>query len=442
MRIVINMPNTLFVRPIDLNGQIPSEEKKYEWAIYDIAGSLLKYGAKTSLDIIDQTLMQNGLDQVDVVGLFPAYAALCTQVSVPGNQIRYVQQALPFAVEEQIAQDIDEMHLVLGEKSKTGDFRVVAIAHTLFSALFDGLNNQELTGSLKSIYLDSDLIDLEQNTLKIILSANESYVLENNRQAISLQSRNLIAYLDALFLAPKEGDVQEGVNVAIVLDKTSVDSNKLLLAEIEQYPHVNLTVEEIASSAFEYLCSQFFNLKKLPLNLCQGSYQISSKNKGAWTRWRAVAIIAGLGFLLQLGLFVGEGIFLNKQAEQIGQNAVAEYRKAMPGAKSISLAKLPRVIKGQLNQLKAGGVEKLDFLDLLGEAGNQFNSSPYKSSLIFNSINYSEQRGELMLEMHAKSFDQLEALKKAIVDSGLNAKISSAVQEQDYFKGRISVGGV
>tara|TARA_R110001592_G_scaffold1001_2_gene5908 strand:- start:20610 stop:21920 length:1311 start_codon:yes stop_codon:yes gene_type:complete len=436
------MPNTLFVRPIDLNGQIPSEEKKYEWAIYDIAGSLLKYGAKTSLDIIDQTLMQNGLDQVDVVGLFPAYAALCTQVSVPGNQIRYVQQALPFAVEEQIAQDIDEMHLVLGEKSKTGDFRVVAIAHTLFSALFDGLNNQELTGSLKSIYLDSDLIDLEQNTLKIILSANESYVLENNRQAISLQSRNLIAYLDALFLAPKEGDVQEGVNVAIVLDKTSVDSNKLLLAEIEQYPHVNLTVEEIASSAFEYLCSQFFNLKKLPLNLCQGSYQISSKNKGAWTRWRAVAIIAGLGFLLQLGLFVGEGIFLNKQAEQIGQNAVAEYRKAMPGAKSISLAKLPRVIKGQLNQLKAGGVEKLDFLDLLGEAGNQFNSSPYKSSLIFNSINYSEQRGELMLEMHAKSFDQLEALKKAIVDSGLNAKISSAVQEQDYFKGRISVGGV
>jgi hypothetical protein len=28
------------------------------------------------------------------------------------------------------------------------------------------------------------------------------------------------------------------------------------------------------------------------------------------------------------------------------------------------------------------------------------------------------------------------------VDAGLNAKISSAVQENDYFKGRISVGGV
>ena len=147
------------------------------------------------------------------------------------------------------------------------------------------------------------------------------------------------------------------------------------------------------------------------------------------------------GFLLQLGMFVGEGIYLNKQAAQISDNALAEYRKAVPGTKNVSVDKLPRIIKGQLNQLKTGSVDKLEFLDLLGEAGNQFNASPYKSSLTFNSINYSEQRGELMLEMHAKSFEQLEALKKAIVDSGMNAKISSAVQEKDYFKGRISIGG-
>tara|TARA_R110002049_G_scaffold79944_1_gene203431 strand:+ start:1236 stop:1616 length:381 start_codon:yes stop_codon:yes gene_type:complete len=125
----------------------------------------------------------------------------------------------------------------------------------------------------------------------------------------------------------------------------------------------------------------------------------------------------------------------------VSQNALVEYKKAVSGANNISVDKLPRIIKGQLNQLNTVGAVKLDFLDLLGEAGNQFNSSSFKSSLIFNSINYSEQRGELMLEMHAQSFEQLEALKKAIVDSGLNAKISSAVQEKEYFKGRISISG-
>lgn len=442
MRIIINMPNTLFVRPINLNGQTIPEEKKYEWAIFDIAGSLLKYGAKTSLDIIDQTLMQNGLDQVDIIGLFPAYAALCTEVSVPGNQTRYVQQALPFAVEDQIAQDIDELHLVLGDKSKTGEFRVIGIDHTLFANFFDELNNEDLVGALKAIYLDSDLIDLEQNTLKIILSANEAFILESKRQAISMDNRNLIAYLDALFLAPKEGETQEELNIAVVLDKTAIESSKMLLAEIQQYPHVNVSIEDVSSSAFEYLCAQYYQLKKLPLNLCHGSYQVSSRSKGVWARWRAVALIAGLGFLLQLGLFVGEGIYLNKQAAQVSENALSEYKKAMPTATNISVDKLPRIIKGQLNQLSVGGVTKLDFLDLLGESGNQFNSSPFKVSLVFNSINYSEQRGELMLEMHAASFDQLEALKKAIIDSGLTAKISSAVQEKEYFKGRISVSGV
>ena len=134
-------------------------------------------------------------------------------------------------------------------------------------------------------------------------------------------------------------------------------------------------------------------------------------------------------------------MYLNTQSELVSHNALVEYKKAVSGANNISVDKLPRIIKGQLNQLNTVGAVKLDFLDLLGEAGNQFNSSSFKSSLIFNSINYSEQRGELMLEMHAQSFEQLEALKKAIVDSGLNAKISSAVQEKEYFKGRISISG-
>ena len=441
MRKIIKMPNTLFVRPLHLTGNLLPEEKKYEWAIYDIAGSLLKYGTKTTLDIIDQTLMQNGLDQIEIIGLLPAYAALSTEVSVPGNQTRYVQQALPFAVEEQIAQDIDQMHLVLGEKSKAGRFRVIGVDHTLFSSLFDDLNDEELVGALKSIYLDSDLIDLEQNALKILLTANEALVIEQAGQTISMHNGNLIAYLDALFLAPQDSDSQEEISVAIVLDKTAPDSSKMLLAEIEQYPHISTHVTQYPDSAFEYICSQFFQLKKSPLNLCQTNYQVSSKSKGAWVKWRAVALIAGLGFLLQLGLFVGQGMYLNKQSELISHNALIEYKKAVSGANNISVDKLPRIIKGQLNQLNTIGAVNLDFLDLLGEAGNQFNSSAYKSSLTFNSINYSEQRGELMLEMHAKSFEQLEALKKAIVNSGLNAKISSAVQEKEYFKGRISISG-
>lgn len=436
------MPNTLFVRPVNLSHTIPPSEILYEWVLFDVAGSLLKCGAKTTLEMIDQTLMQNGLDQVDIIGLFPAYAALATEASVPGNQARYVQQALPFAVEDQIAQDIEDMHLVLGNKHKNGNYRVLCLDRELFSILFDELNNEELQGALKGIYLDSDLINLDQSELKILISPEYAYILNENGQSISMQSTNLISYLDAQFISSEDNKETENVRVEVVLDKNSLEQSKLLLAEIEQYPHIELDVNESSLSAYEYLCSEYFSLKKTPLNLCQGEYQVSSKSQSAWSRWRAVAMIAGFGFLLQLGVFVAEGMYLSKQAEQIGNEALTHYKQAVPTAKNISVAKLPRIIKGQLNQLNSGGVEQLDFLDLLGEAGQQFYSSAFKNAIVFHSINYSEQRGELMLEMHAKSFDQLESLKKAIVNAGLSAKISSAVQEKDFFKGRISVSGV
>jgi len=441
------MPNTLFIRPINLGDNMPASEKKFEWAIFDVAGTLLKYGAKAPLDIIDQTLMQNALDHVDIVGLLPSDSVLCAQVSVPGNQSRYIQQALPFAVEDQIAQDIDEVHLVLGEKTKTGEYNVACVSHRIFSEFFDALNDNELVGVLKAIHLDSQIIPIEQQSLKIILSATQALILQSTGQAISVQFKNVIPYLDSLFLSSGANDSDapvhaEAFEIEIVIDKTAHEASQMLVAEIQQYPHVSVTVNSVAQSAFEYVCTEYFKLKKAPVNLCQGPYQLSSRSKGVWYRWRAVAVIAGLGFFLQLGVFTGQGMYLEKQAQIVSNEAMNQYRSAVPGVSNISVDKLPRIIKGQLNQMRAQGTTQLGFLDLLGEAGYQYNVSPNKSSLVFSSINYSKQRGELLLEMHAKSFEQLELLKKAIVDAGLNAKISSAVQENNYFKGRISVGGV
>lgn len=433
------MPNTLFVRPLQSTISHSVEDKQYEWALYDLGGTLLKYNGGTTLDIIDQTLMQNGLDHIELIGLLPASSAFCADVTVPGNQTRYIQQALPFAVEDQIAQDIEQMHLVLGDKVKSGAYRVVCVDHEVFTPFFDRLNDEALIASLKSVHLDSDLIDVEKGTLKIVLSATHAHVSGFN-QSISIQNQNLIPYLDALFLA-RDDDSVDNIDINVVLDKAATSASKMLIAEIEQYTGVSIHITEYPLTAFEYLCDEYFKLKKTPTNLCQGPYQLSSKSQGAWHRWRAVALIAGIGFLLQLGVLIGQGVYTNQQTERINSQAIDMYKSAVPGARKISVAKLPRIIKGQLKQLKSAGGEKIEFLDLLGEAGYHHSQNQNKSSLRFHSINYNEQRGELLIELHAQSFDQLESLKKSIVDSGLTAKISSAVQEKDYFKGRISVSG-
>jgi len=433
------MSNALFLRPYEVHN---TNEQCFEWALYDLTGGQIKYGASATLEIIDQTLMQNGIDSVDVTAFWPANAAFSCQVSLPGKQARLIQQALPFAVEEQVAQDIEQVHIALGNKGKSTDYPVVNVDFSLFETFFTSLNQEKLMGNLKAIHIDTDLIPLADNDLVLCISENQILLKGKDQRSISLLHENLIPYLDTLFLSHAEEPVVElDFKVQVLVEASLAEDMTMLIAEIQQYPNVVVMTEQIHGSSFEFLCDQSFRQHTTAINLCQGEFKITADTNSEWHKWKAVALIAGLGFLLQLGVFVGQGIYFDKQADEIGQQVLTEYRKIMPNSKRITLAKLPRIIKGKLNQKSSGATSGADFLTLLGEAGFQYKSSKHKGSLKFKSLTYNKQRGELLIEMQAQSFDQLESLKIAIEGAGLTAKTLTSVQEKDYVRGRISVSG-
>mgnify|MGYP000167291767 CR=1 FL=1 len=433
------MPNKLFLRPL---APIDASEPRFEWGIYDNSGVKVRSGDNIELAEIEQTLMQNGIEHLDLFLLWPSNAAYTTTVNIPGNQTRYIQQALPFAVEEQFAVDVESLHLCLGDKNKDGGYKVVGIDHALFGAMLDACQQFE-TFPLKSVYLDSDVLIRDDYTALIFLGGDNVLVQHKNGQSISLGRENLIAYMDTLFLGATEESESpdQDITLKIYIEESEQDAAQLLLAEIQQYPAVQLNVEPVAITEFELLCESFIQKLKLPTNLCQGDFRLATSSSGSWMKWRSVAAILALGLFVQLGVFVGKGIYYNQQAEHVGVVILDEYKKIVPGSKNVSLAKLPRIIKGKLNQKNQAGASDLDFMTLLGEAGFQYKKAADKTGFSFNSINYNDQRGELVMEMRASNFDQLDRLKQDIVAAGLTAKISSAVQEKGYFRGRISVGG-
>jgi len=442
------MPNTLFIRPCQV---YQTQDAMYEWALYDIAGVQLKYGKQAGLDLIDQTLMQNGIDNIETIGFWPANAVLTSKVTLPGKQARFIQQALPFAVEEQIAQDIEQVHLALGGKSKASEYSVVSVDRALFKSFFEALGSEDVDFPLKAIHLDADALPLTNQALTLCISEKTILVKGRDERSISLLHSNLVPYLDSLFLEPANDSEEEvgdrlssedAFSIKIYIELEQVDQANMLIAQIEQYPGVVVETEQISMSQFELLCESYFRQNQTPINLCQYDFQVSTQSNGTWQKWRAVALIAGLGFLLQLGVFIGQGAYLEKQADSIGQQALASYKKIVPNSNRVTVAKLARIIKGKLNQKDTTSNTDLGFLNLLGEAGYQFKNNKYNAQLSFNSINFNAQRGELIMEMQAQSFEQLESFKTAIDSAGLKAKISSAVQEKDYFRGRISVSGV
>lgn len=435
------MPHKLFLRP---EADQANSIALFQWGIFDVSGQKLKTGHHADLDVIAQTLMQNGIEELEIIALWPAARSFSGYVSLPGGQSRYLQQALPFAVEDQLAQDIESVHIAVGDKGKHGKYPVHVVDETQFSLFIDELEafaGDEYT--IKGVFLDVELLPLGDNDL--VCWIDQFSFLAHNAQHASLSSRreNLIPYLDTLFLGTTEesGEDKESFLLQLYCAADQEDDLNLLQAELQQYPGIELKVEALQMQDFDLLCTSYFHLGRLPINLCQGAYKMASQDRGLWQQWRYVAMIAGLAFLLQVAVFVGKGVHLSQQAEEIGALAVEEYQKVVPGGSRISIDKLPRIIKGKLNQQAQEGGPATDFLTLLGEAGYHFDQSPDKQQLVFNSITYNAQRGELVMEMRAQNFEQLDRLKQAIVTAGLDAKISSAVQEEKYFRGRISVSG-
>ena len=434
------MPNKLFLRPVEPLQQQPPQ---FEWALYDLSEQQVKYGAQSDLASIDQTLMQNGIAHVEVIVLWPAYAAFSSQISLPGNQSRFLQQALPFAVEEHLAQEVEQIHIAHGAKSKGSKFAVVSLDRAVFEPYFTLLTDPENSHPLKAVVLDAELLPLGEHDMVVCVAAGQALIKNKDQSSISLQIDNLFPYLDSVFKdRPDTQDLSATrFSIKVYIEAAEQEAATLLLAQMQQYAGVDLDSEVLGISGFELLCENYFRQALSAVNLCQGEFRKVSEQNTQWRKWRSVAIIAGVGFLLQLGVFVGKGFWFEKQAAEIGQNALAEYQKLVPDSKGVSVDKLPRIIKGQLNQKNSQANSELGFLELLGEAGYQFKEAKDKVNLEFASINYNQQRGELVLEMRANSFEQLEQLKQAIVDAGLMAKISSAVQEDNRFRGRISVTG-
>ena len=433
------MPNTLYIH---LPSTTVDPDGHYDWVLYDITGQRASAGSADALDDVSQILMQNGIEHIECCLLWPAQSAFMTEVELPGNQTRYLAQALPFAVEERLAQDLSSVHLVAGKRSKNGGYPVACLDKDVFECVHTYFSELEFV-SLKSVVIDAQCLPLADSDMTLLIRKDSILVNSRRHHALGLSRENLIAYLDSIFLGTADAQPGESESylLNVLIEASEEESSKLLVAELQQYPGVELTTELLDASTLAVLSECAVRKSEPHVELCQGEFKLAGDQSNGWYRWRAVAAVLLVGFVLQLGVFIGKGVYFSGQAEEVEQLAVKSYQKLVPGTKSMSAQKLGRVIKGKLNQGASNGDVATNFLDLLGEAGYHYSQEKDAGGFSFQSISYSQQRGELIIELRAKNYEQVGRLQQAIAGAGLTAKISSAVQEKGYFRGRISVSG-
>jgi general secretion pathway protein L len=432
------MSYRLFIRPIPVEAGL----FHLEWALYNMIGQQQFVGESFSIEEIEQILQQNNIDELKVVGLIPSEFVFSTSVEIPGKQKRVLLQALPYVVEEQIAEDIHHQHLALGDKLPSGRHHVNVINIDIFRSFFDLFNS--LGHRIEFITTDASLLGVVDANAVACVDADWILFKDDQGAAIRAGFSNFSLFLDTLLEAGKEKDSEKAkqeFDVKIFLTEEEKLKYAIPLAEIEQKERLQIHYEiHNLKSAFELLCEAWYQNESHGVNLCQGPFQTKEKGENPISKWKSVAVAVGVWFILQIGLFIGQGIYYQKQADYYSAVALKTYRTLFPADRHVSSRGIERRLKGRLRQVSQKS-NKLGFLELLGEAGYQYSKLPNKNSFQFNSLNYSEQRGDMSIGVSVDSFDQLNNYKSGLDSAGLSTKIGSAVQEKNKVRGRLSIAG-
>lgn len=349
-----------------------------------------------------------------VVLLVPATELLLTQARVPSRNRQRVLKAVPFALEEQLAADLDSLHFALGPV-RGEEHPVAVVAQTRMDTWLAAC---AAAGLLPDALLpDALALPLAEHQWTLYLEGGRATVRTGTLEGFGCERANL-----PLLLRLRE--------------ESEVPPLRLLGAADPELANEGFELRE--GDLLDPLLAMADSLAGgLPLNLLQGRYSRAEQLGRLWRPWRATAALL-LGGLVLGSVYLGIDYYRLGQEQAGLELAIADaFRQALPGAARMVN---PRAqLEQRMAALERGpGGGQADFLALLRQAGPVLRGT---AGLDLRGANFRD--GTLDLELTVASLQVLDQLKQQLAQAGgLVAEIESATADgEQRVKSRLRIAG-
>ncbi|MBF0673685.1 type II secretion system protein GspL [Pseudomonas sp.] len=329
--------------------------------------------------------------------ILPVEAVTSCSVQLPTQKKRWLRKALPFAVEEWLAEDIEQMHLALGAPLADGRHRVFAVRRDWLS---DWLALcAEPPGQIR---VDADLLPEDATWLCWLDGRWLLGGLPPTRLALSKEDGPELAKQCP---EPLRACVPQGISLPAGWESL-----------YEQDPHVWLSRQAGGC------------------NLAQGEFAVQ-EHAHAGRRWLPVFGALGVCLLLQWGFNLAQGWQLQRAGEDIARASTQLYQELFPDDRKLIN------LRQQFDQHLAGSANTTGegLLGLLGQASGALLDESVQ--LRVQQLDFSAARGDLALQVQAPSFEALERVRERLIDAGLAVQLGSASREAEGVSARLVIGG-
>ena len=359
-----------------------------------------------------------------VVVLVPGSDVLLSAANVPTQNKQRLLKAVPYAMEEDLAGDVEELHFSVGELENEGLLVVAVVDRQLMDEWQEMLKHAGISADI--IMSELLAVPVTEDAWTLLLDGNNALLRGSNYRGLVADVENLGVILP-LVLKEQAEHLPATVNVWHAEDNRGVTP---LIPE-----EITVNHEQLDNGLLSLIGTKPLVLDKA-INLLQGDYSRREQIGKLWRPWRYAASLAAVLFVLQLGLAVSESSKLEEEYKALKTEATTIYKNTFPNAKRI--VNIKAQMQQELDKLKgAGPTKKVNFMNLLADSGTAFKQT---SGLVLRSIRY--KNGALDVELEVPNLQALDQLKQKISQQqGLSVEIQSAASRKNIVQGRLQIKG-
>ncbi|MEG3692301.1 type II secretion system protein GspL [Vibrio coralliirubri] len=325
------------------------------------------------------------------IALLPGNECLIKRVEIPKGAARQFDSMLPFLLEDEVAQDIEDLHLTILDKDAT-HATVCGVDREWLKQALDLFREANII--FRKVLPDTLAVPFEEQGISALQIDQHWLLRQGNYQAVSISEAWLPMFLQSDWVVADDEE-----QATTIFSYTAMPSE-----DVQQQSGANWQAKP-AELVMSLLSQQAITSG---VNLLTGTFKTKSSFSKYWRVWQKVAIAA----CLLVAVIVTQQVLKVQQYEAQAQAYRMEseriFRAVLPGKQRIpTVSYLKRQMNDEAKKYggSGDGDSLLGWLALLPETLGQVKAIEVES------IRYDGNRSEIRLQAKSSDFQHFETAR-------------------------------
>jgi general secretion pathway protein L len=363
-----------------------------------------------------------------VTVLVPGAEVTLAQPDVPVRSGTRLLQVVPYALEEQLAGDIDALHFAVGRPDGS-KVPTAAVERSRLAGWLSALASAGIRP--EALYADAMALPDNPGHVVVLCDGPRLFVRRPHGLPIVLEADPLALALRVAGLPPAAGEPEE---THVIVYATAADWQHRAASFEALRPHLgSLKVQLLAEGATALLASSA--VTQPPFSLLQGEFSAGGDWQTQWQRWRVAALLLGALIVVHVAALAIGWWRMAAEDKKLDQGLTALAQDALPDIKNPTrLPNLRAMVEGRVNAAQAVG-----HTGLIGTLSGVARALGQTPNVVIQNLNYRDGSTDLTVE--APDVGTLDRFQQALGQQGYQASLQGATQRESRYQGHVKLKG-